>query len=100
MVALTCYGGEPSKGSIALYNIAFSFILVCGVDADRAGRQLGSSYDYRAFLFLLWPFILPVYLFKTRRWHGLALALGIVVLSEVPSVASVITYLWLAASGT
>lgn len=99
MIALTYYGGdEPSKHAIFLYNVVFSLAIVCGVEADRKGRVDIGCYEYNAFLFFLWPFVLPVYLFRTRRWPGIVIALGVIVLSETPSLAGAITDVWLAAS--
>jgi hypothetical protein len=97
---LMFYNGEASKHALLLYNIAFSFVVACGVEADRRGRSVGSSYEYAAYVFFLWPVVLPIYLFQTRRWRGLAVALGVIMLSEVPSFVALIAYFWLVSSGT
>ena len=97
--SLTYYGGEPSKGSLMLYNMAFSFAVVIGVQTDRRARSFGASYESGAFMFFLWPVLLPVYLFQTRSWRGLVAAFGVFLLAEVPVLAAVASYYWLSASG-
>jgi len=77
---------------MALYNFAFALILVYAVETDRRARSLAMPYEYNAFLFFLWPVALPVYLFQTRRWRGLAIGVGMLVLSEVPSLAAIAVY--------
>jgi hypothetical protein len=47
--------------SIALWVLA---------DASRRHRPL--PYDFGSFLYFGWPVIVPVYLFSTRGWRGLA----------------------------
>jgi len=92
MIALARLGGAPSAASMMLYNFAFALILVYAVEADRRSRSLAMPYEYGAFLFFLWPIALPIYLFQTRRWRGLAIGLGMLVLSEVPSFAAIVVY--------
>jgi hypothetical protein len=100
MATLTYYGDEPSKGTTYLYNFAFSLVVACGVHADRRGRAVGTSYEYDAFVFFLWPYLLPVYLFQIRRWFGLLLAFTVFALYLVPWLAASIVYWWVTASGT
>src|SRR5262249_35648826 len=100
MAVLEYFGGEPSKPAILLYNITFALALVYVVEADRRGRAVTMPYEYGAYLFFLWPVALPAYLFQTRRWPGLAIAVGVLVLSEAPSLAAWVVYSCLASSGT
>lgn len=99
MVMLTYYGGERSASAGWLYNAAFSLAIASGVNADRRGRAVGTAYEYDALVFFFWPFVLPVYLFKTRRWLGLIVAFGILLSFEAPSFAALLTYWWLLPSG-
>jgi len=92
MVVLARSGKAPSESSMALYNVAFALILVYAVDADRRARRLAAPYEYNAFIFFFWPIALPVYLFQTRRWRGLVIGVGMLLLSEVPSIAAIIAY--------
>jgi len=100
MITLTYLGGGPSRHSVVLYNLTFAIIVVSGVEADRRTLGVSQPYEYKAFLFYLWPIALPVYLFQTRRWRGLLLACVVFLLSEVPSVAAAATYLYLVSAGT
>jgi len=100
LAAVTYYGGEPSRSADALYSTTFALLVACGVNADRRGRAAGGCYEYGAFVFFLWPYVLPVYLYKTRRWWGLAKAMGIIGLFFVPWCCAMLVYWWLVASGT
>ena len=96
--SLTYYGSEPSDSSLMLYNMAFSLAVAIGVQSDRRTQSFGAPYEYGAFMFFLWPVLLPVYLFRTRRWRGLAAAFGVFLLAEVPVFAAIASYYWLSAS--
>jgi len=100
MAMLRYYGGAPSGSAMGLYSAAFALAIVCGVNADRRGRAAGRVYEFDAFVFFLWPFVLPVYLFQTRRWAGLALALGIFLSYQLPWLAALLMDRWLYASGS
>jgi hypothetical protein len=100
MAMLSYYGEEPSNRITLLYNWAFAIIIASGVETDRHGRPVGDSYEYSAYIFFLWPYVLPVYLFQTRRWRGLAVAFAVMVLFLVPWLASLVPYFWLSSSGT
>jgi hypothetical protein len=97
--SLVHYGGEPSFRALHLYSATFSLLVACAVDADRRGRTVGSSYEYGAFVFFLWPLMLPVYLFKTRHWSGLVGAVGVIALFYMPWLVALIAYWWLGADG-
>src|SRR5437868_15414453 len=92
MIALARLGKAPSEASMVLYNFAFALIVVYAVDGDRRERALAMPYEYNAFLFFLWPVALPIYLFQTRRWLGLTIGVGTLMLSEVPSLAAIAVY--------
>lgn len=89
---------EPSEQSIILYNVVFAFLLACAVEADRRLRAVRMPYEYSAFLFIVWPVAVPFYLFQTRRWRGVALFVGVLLLFELPSLVSAVVYFCEAAS--
>jgi len=46
--------------------LALPFVMAFWVSADARKRGRALCYDYDTFVFLAWPFIVPVYLFQTR----------------------------------
>jgi len=100
MASIEYLGGEPSRQAMTFYNFAFAFLVACGVEADRRVRRVRAPYEYAAFVFFLWPIAVPVYLIRTRRWRGLAIALGVLVLSELPFLAALLVYFFIAPSDT
>jgi len=100
MATLEYLGKEPSAPAILLYNIVFAFLVACAVEVDRRTRAVRMPYEYAAFVFFFWPIAAPVYLFHTRRWRGLVTALGVILLFEVPSLASLLVYCCRAPTGT
>ena len=67
--------GEPG-GPLAIlalvagYLLSSSVALWIQVDAAERGRE--AIYDSDSMFFFLWPFVAPVYLFRTRGWDALA----------------------------
>src|SRR5262245_56391589 len=77
-LALMLLGGEASKQSGNLYNYSYSFLVAWGVELDRKATGMAAPFEYAAFMFFLWVVMLPIYLFRTRRWRGLAIAISVV----------------------
>ena len=60
----------------SLFSVALMLVVVHGVAADsKLVRREMPSIGY-LFLLALWPVMVPGYLVWTRRWKGLALAVG------------------------
>jgi hypothetical protein len=62
------------------------------LDSRDAGRAQ-PSLDQGWFVYIAFPFYLPYYLISTRRWRGLLLTIGIVLLFAVPWLAQ--WFVWL-----
>ncbi|MEY2494733.1 MAG: hypothetical protein QOJ45_1225 [Verrucomicrobiota bacterium] len=63
-------GGLPEIAVVvAGYLLPASVALWVQADAQRHGRKM--PYDFDSLVFALWPFVTPVYLFRTRGWRGL-----------------------------
>ena len=41
------------------------------VQADVQRRRRRMPYDFDSLVFALWPFVAPIYLFRTRGWRAL-----------------------------
>ena len=83
-VSMMLLGGEVSKSSIHLYDWSYTLLVVLGVELDRRAKGVSAPFEYPAFMFFLWTVLLPIYLFQTRRWRGLAIAAAIVALLYLP----------------
>jgi len=49
-------------------------------DALRRGREV--AYDFDSLFFFLWPFVAPIYLFRTRGWDALS-PIGLFLLLQI-----------------
>lgn len=91
-ILITMRGGEISNGSSFLYNAAFGFIVAWAVELDRKALGISAPFEYSAFMFFFWWALLPFYLFNTRRWRGLAIALAVLLVSSLPTIVAVAAY--------
>lgn len=80
MVAALC--SMVLDGSIALWVIE---------DAHRKGRRL--PYDFGSFVYFAWPFVVPIYLFSTRGWRGVATLGWFVILYALASIVGLLAWL-------
>jgi hypothetical protein len=62
------------------------------VEGDRKAKGISAPFEYSAFMFFVWPVLAPYYLFKSRRWRGLALGLGLIVFSSIPDIVAIAIY--------
>ena len=84
-VTIQMGGSKISSSSATLYNAAFAYLMALGVDLDRKALGRTAPFEYSAFMFFLWWVLLPVYLFQTRRWRGLAIAFFLLLVSSLPT---------------
>jgi hypothetical protein len=83
--ALHGFIGEPGglAGVLALlayYLLPASIALWIQTDAQTRGRRM--PYDFDSLVFVFWPFVTPVYLFRTRGWRAFG-PIGWFVLSQI-----------------
>jgi hypothetical protein len=64
-----------------IFVTALGFIWIVGwwMRRDSQRRGIAWVYDMGMFLYMLWPFIMPYYLLKTRGVRGLLVILGFAV---------------------
>jgi len=84
-VVIQFEGGEISRSSATLYSASFAYLIALGVEADRKALKRAAPFEFSAFMFFVWWVLLPVYLYQTRRWCGLALAVCILFVSSFPT---------------
>jgi hypothetical protein len=68
--------GVPSASEL-LWALEFSLVLVWWVSIDRRIRGFSVPFEFDAFVFFMWPFIVPYYLYRTRGRRGLLLVAGV-----------------------
>jgi hypothetical protein len=90
--AFMYHGKEMSQASYFLWNACFAYSVVLWVERDRKSKNISTPLDYQAFVFFLWPFVTPYYLFQTRGWRGLGQGIGLFLFACLPSLAAITTY--------
>jgi hypothetical protein len=68
--------GEPPQAFTVATGIGFLWILGWWLHRDSKLRGISWVYDMGMFLYMLWPFIMPYHLIKTRGTWGLIGILG------------------------
>jgi len=79
--------GTPGPAEL-LWTFEFRLVLAWWVRIDRRIRGLSVPFEFDAFVFFVWPFIVPYYLYRTRGMRGLFLAAGIYGLYLTPSLTT------------
>ena len=71
-----------------LWTFEFRLILAWWVSTDRRIRGFEVPFEFDAFVFFIWPFLVPYYLYRTRGGRGLAIVAGIYFMYLTPYVAA------------
>jgi len=71
-----------------LYDLSWQALLASCVHFDRRSRPLRLPFEFDAFVFFAWPFVLPYYLHKTRGRPGWLLVLAMFGLFALPIIAA------------
>ena len=85
---LAVHGRIPSDSTQLLSTFVFRLMVVCWVQVDARAHRYHAPFDFDAFLFFAWPFVLPYYLFRTRGARGLLSSAGILALAIGPDLAA------------
>lgn len=80
-------GVEGPPAFATLYPLALLWAVGAWLRADSRAHGIKWVLDVGLFLYVAGPFLLPYYLFKTRRARGLLVALAFVVFFVAASVA-------------
>ncbi len=68
--------GAPGRAEL-LWTFEFRLILAWWVRVDRRVRGFSVPFEFDAFVFFAWPFVVPYYLYRTRGRRGLFFGAGI-----------------------
>lgn len=69
---------EPPPAFTLLYALALLWIIGWWLSTDSRKRGIAWVYDMGLFLIIAWPFIMPLYLVKSRGAKGLLVILGFI----------------------
>jgi hypothetical protein len=84
-------GRAPSEHLFDLHIFLLTLLLVTWFVADSAARQrFVPSFDYGWFIWAMLPFFAPYYLVSTRRWRGVVLCIGMLLLFLLPWLVEVV----------
>jgi len=89
---------EPPPAFTLIHTVGLLWIVGWWLLTDSRKRGIAWVYDIGFFLSIAWPFIMPYYLFKTRRAKGLLLILAFVSTYIAALVVGMALYLLLAPS--
>jgi hypothetical protein len=76
-----------------LWSLSWQALLACWVHFDRRSRLFKPPFEFDAFVFFAWPFVLPYYLYKTRGARGLLFFATIFALFLVPNIAVIVVHI-------
>jgi len=79
-------GAEGPRRTAQAWSLVSRVLMGWWVLIDRRARGVGMPFE--AFVVFVWPFVLVYYLYRTRRFKGLLLALGLWLLSEMPEMVT------------
>lgn len=90
---LQALGEVPTEHLYALYQFLFSILLATWLVTDirLRGRSL-PSFDSGWFVWAVLPAFVPYHLISTRRWRGVLVCLGMLLLYLLPWFAELIAW--------
>jgi hypothetical protein len=86
LAILASRGISAPDGSRLFWRFAFGLFVVRWVAIDRRSHSFSVPFEFDAFVFFAWVFVVPYYLFKTRGPRGLINALGFWALAVTPTL--------------
>jgi hypothetical protein len=83
----------PDEGLFSLHHFVLAFLLATWIVADTTElRRARPSFDYGWFIVAAFPVYVPYYLVSTRRWRGVAVLVGMILLFLLPWLAEL--FVW------
>ena len=77
--------GLGAPGAVELlWTFEFRIVLAWWVRVDRQIQGFSAPFEFDAFVFFAWPFIVPYYLYRTRGGRGLFVVAGVYGLYLMP----------------
>ena len=85
-----------SDSTDTIWYIVFSVMVAVWVNKEPRKTNFNAPFEFGAFVYFAWPFILPYYLVKTRGHEGVLVFIGFLSLYLMPFVSGLIAYVYLA----
>jgi hypothetical protein len=86
------HGSTISRSVSYLWYATFSYVVALTIEIDRKSRKLSAPFEYSAFVFVAWPFVVPYYMYQIKGWRGVLLGLGLIAFSSIPDLVTLATY--------
>jgi len=83
-----------SGSAQALWGLVFAVLVAMWCIEDAKLSKFRLPYDYGAFMYFLWPIVLPYYLCATRRMDGVVMFFGFVGIYTVPFILGLIAFVY------
>jgi hypothetical protein len=87
-------GVHPSAVPQLFFLLAPLVSVVFWTQNDARSRRTGMIQDWGLFIYLLWPVLVPAYVFKTRSWRAWRFALGLIGAVLAPTLILVCALVW------
>lgn len=84
------YDPAPEYENLMAWSFALMVALWCLDDAKK--YNFHRPYEFGAFIFFLWPIVLPAYLIHTRGWRGTLVFLAFLFIALLPYICGWISY--------
>jgi hypothetical protein len=78
------------EATALLWSFEFQVLLAIWVRMDRRRRNVSLPFEFDAFVFFVWPVVVPYYLYRTRSGRGLIVTAAVYTLYVIPEVISAI----------
>ncbi|KLV08937.1 hypothetical protein ABT56_01660 [Photobacterium aquae] len=95
-VILNTNGEVVSDTSDSLWGFIFAISIAIWAKKEAAIKNYGPPFNFGAFMFFVWPIILPHYLIKTRGSDGIIMYLGFLGIYLMPFLSGLVAYVYLA----
>jgi len=84
---------EPPAHMFTLFHFVLGALLATWLVADsRQSRRTQPTFDYGWFILTAFAVYVPYYVISTRRWRGLLLLLGMILLFLLPRFAEMLAW--------
>jgi len=84
------YDPSPEYENLMAWSFALMVALWCLDDAKK--YNFHRPYEFGAFIFFLWPIVLPAYLIQTRGWRGALVFLAFLFIALLPYISGWVFY--------
>lgn len=85
---------DVSETTDLLWMFIFAALVAIWTIKEPKFKTFNPPFEFGAFVYFLWPVVLPYYLCKTRGSEGLVLFLGFVALYYTPFLSGLLAYVF------